>query len=290
MDFLNLFAHELKLASPAPELLALAIAGLAHPNLDIASYLAKLDRLAETVQQRLFAVPVGRARAEHFLYVINHELGFVGNRENYYEPANSFLNEVIERRTGLPIMLSLLCLAIGRRIDLDITGIGYPGHFMARYADTRGVWLLDPFHGKVLEVEDVATHLSQIFQRPVTLTADAHTAVSAPMLIQRILNNLRNVYLSRGDYVMAARVLDYLLILLPANESLWQERGMLHYNCEQWDRAVYDLRRYFFLKGQLMLALGHEPNHELAESSLTPQDRQLLGIYRQIEEKRLRVN
>lgn len=290
MDFINLFTDELKRAAPSPELLALAIAGLAHPNLDIASYVVELDRLAEIVQRQLVAVPDGRARAKHFLHVINHELGFVGNRDNYYEPANSFLNEVIDRRTGLPIMLSLLCLAIGRRLDMDIQGIGYPGHFMARYSDDGGVWLLDPFHGEVLEIEGAAAYLTQVFQRPVTLTADAHTAVSAPMLAQRILNNLRNVYLSRGDYPMAARVLDYLLILSPVNDKLWQERGMLHYYCEQWEQASYDLRRYFFLKDQLMLALGHEPNDELVQASLAPQERQLLNIYRQIEEKRRHVN
>jgi regulator of sirC expression with transglutaminase-like and TPR domain len=234
MDFINLFTRELKRDSPAPELLALAIAGLAHPALDIASYLGQLDKLAERMARTLFAVPAGRPRAEHFLHVLNHELGFVGNRDNYYEPANSFLNEVLDRRTGLPIMLSLLCLAIGRRIDLDITGVGYPGHFMARYADDQGAWLLDPFHGEVLEVEAAAAYLTQIFQRPVTLMPDAHMAVSTAALTQRILNNLRNVYLSRGDYALAARVVDYLLILTPSHDNLWQERGMLHYYCEQW--------------------------------------------------------
>ncbi len=93
---------------------------------------------------------MGEPRAQRFLSVINDGLGFRGNRRRYYDPRNSYLNEVLERRLGLPILLSLICISIGRRIGVDIEGLGFPGHFMARYRDEVGVWLLDSFHGNVV--------------------------------------------------------------------------------------------------------------------------------------------
>src|SRR4051794_5445763 len=106
MNFVEQFARELKRAKPEPERLALAIAGLTDPALDTAVYLAQLDEMAETLRQTLFNNAPGHARALHFLHMINDHFGFTGNRDNYYEPNNSFLNVVLERRTGLPIMLS----------------------------------------------------------------------------------------------------------------------------------------------------------------------------------------
>ena len=90
----------------------------------------------------------GRARAEDFLHLFNRGLGFRGNRDDYYDPANSFLNVVLERRVGLPITLSLLCVALGQRVGIDIVGMGFPGHFMACYRDDRGAWLFNHLMAK----------------------------------------------------------------------------------------------------------------------------------------------
>jgi regulator of sirC expression with transglutaminase-like and TPR domain len=290
MNFVHQFTQELLRPNVAPERLALAIAGMAYPQLDVEACLQEIDAMAVTMARSLRDAPPGRAGAARFLDVLNRELGFIGNRENYYDPANSFLNVVLRQRMGLPIMLSLLCIAIGRRLDLDIEGVGFPGHFMARYQDAEGAWLLDPFNGEVVECADVDTYLARIIQRPVVLSAEAHAAVSASALAHRILNNLRNVYLSRGDYVMAARVIDYLLVLMPNSAELWQERGLLYYYSQDWDRAAHDLKRYFFLSGQLMVALGHESSEALNSTSQDEQYLQMLTIFRQIEETRQRMN
>ncbi len=289
MNFVKEFTRELQRRNPAPEQLALAIAGLAYPLLDIDHYLAQLDQMAETVQRTLFSQSPGKARAVHFLQVINEQLGFTGNRDNYYEPENSFLNVVLERRQGLPIMLSLVCIVIGRRINLDIAGIGFPGHFMARYQDEAGIWLLDPFNGTVLDREEAADYLSGIFAQPITLAPDAYTAVSAIAVAQRILNNLRGVYLSRRDFVMAARVMDYLLLVDPANALLWRDRGILHHSSEHWEAASRDLRHYFFLTGQLTLAFEQEKPAEVVAKP-DPQDRQVLDIFWRVEEIRRQIN
>lgn len=289
MDFVKQFTKELKRNDPVLEQLALAIAGLAYPELDSDHYLAQLDEMAEIVQRSLFSIAPGKGRAIQFLHMINERLGFTGNRDNYYDPENSFLNIVLERRQGLPIMLSLVCMVIGRRINLDIAGIGFPGHFMARYQDEAGIWLLDPFNGAVLEHEDAADYLARIFSQPIVLNPDAYEAVSTPAVAQRILNNLRSIYLNQRDFVMAARVMDYLLVLDPTNAILWRDRGILHQSNEHWEAAARDLRHYFFLTGQLMLAF-EQGKIEDTVAKPDPQDRQVIDIFRRIEETRRQIN
>ncbi len=290
MNFIQQFAKELQQSMPQPERLALAVAGLAYPTLDAEHYLTQLDEMAAVVQRSLFAAPAGQARALCLLDAINQQLGFTGNRDNYYDPENSFLNRVIERRTGLPIMLSLICIAIGRRLHVDVSGIGLPGHFMARYQDEAGVWLLDPFHGQVLNQADAAIYLSNIFAQPINLPTDAYTAVTASALAQRILQNLRAVYLNQRNFTMTARVMDYLIILAPANPPLWRDRGLLHHYSQQWETAARDLRRYFFLTGNFITAMGWEKDSKPPVETFDQQDRQVLDIFQQVEKMRHRIN
>jgi regulator of sirC expression with transglutaminase-like and TPR domain len=131
INFVREFSQELQRPAPRPERLALAIAGMAYPDLEMDSSLRLLDRMAAQMAQALDGIAPGRRRAERFLRVFTQDLGFCGNRENYYDPANSFLNLVLHERTGLPIMLSLICIVIARRIGVDIVGVGFPGHVMA---------------------------------------------------------------------------------------------------------------------------------------------------------------
>jgi len=261
MDFVKQFSAELEKSDPEPELLALYIAGMAYPNLDIEANQHRLDRIAALVGEHLTMHAPGRARAECFLSVLNADLKFDGNRKQYYDSRNSYLNQVLERRVGLPITLSLLCIAIGRRLhklglDIRVEGLGLPGHFMARYQDEDGIWLLDPFNGAVVDPDETTSYLAHLFQQPVALPKEALRPVSAPVLAYRMLNNLRVVYLETGEYDSAVDILDYMLVLAPDDPSLWRERGLLHYQVEDWERASRDIRRYFFLQGNLLLALG----------------------------------
>jgi len=290
MTFLEQFRVELQRKEPNPEYLALTIAGMAYPALDIAEELATLDQLAAVVARALHDIPPGYERAVRFIDVLHYDLGFTGNREHYYHPDNSYLNVMLRQRVGLPIMLSLLCMAIGRRLHLDITGMGFPGHFMARYQDQAGTWLLDPFHNQVAALDNANHYLSGIFERPITLSTDMFEPVSATLLAQRILNNLRNVYLSRKNFTMTLTVLDYLLLLTPEEPALWQEKGLLHYQADDWEAASYHLRRYFFLIDQYMLAYGHEKNADMVQATQQPTHRQLLEVFQQIEEMRRRIN
>ena len=260
-DFVQEFTAELNKPAPTPELLALYVAGMAYPQLNVQQNVALLDEISTTVYDAVAEQPPGRARAERFLSVLKQQWRFSGNRSRYYDPRNSFLNEVLERRTGLPITLSLLCIAVGQRLarrglTLTVQGVGLPGHFMAIYGDEQGEWLLDPFNGKVLVAEEASAHLSRIFKQPVQLTAEAFEPVSTNMLIYRMLNNLRLLYLDTSEYKAAIAVLNYMIVLTPDDDALWKERGLLHYYIENWPDAARDLRHYFFLQGLLLFALG----------------------------------
>ncbi len=291
MDHLRHFRAELQQSRPVPERLALQIAGMAYPLLDIEEELARIDQITQLVERALIGVAPGHDRALRFLDVLYYDLGFVGNHEHYYEPNNSFLNIVLQQRMGLPIMLSLVYIAVGKRLHIDIAGMGFPGHFMVRYADQDGSWYLDPFHGKLFEPEKVEGYLSYLLGQRVALSTDSFTPVSASALARRILYNLRNVYVHHQAYTMAMRVSEYLLAIDPTDGNIWQERGLLYYREEDWEAASYNLRRYLFLSGRLMVAHGlTEPTEEMPVEIAQPFEEEIMEIYYQVEEMRKRVN
>lgn len=190
---LGRFAHELRKRDPQIERLALAIAGIAYPQVDAETCLRDLDTMADFVSQGFGAQSPGEDRAAYFLHAVHNELGFVGNHHDYYDPDNSYLNRVLERRTGLPILLGVLSMALGRRLQIQIDGIGFPGHFMVQYRDGEGAWLLDMFHGKMLPVVEADDYLSRLFNQAVRLPLDVFEPVSVESIAARILNNLRGV-------------------------------------------------------------------------------------------------
>lgn len=287
---LALFADELNRREPDIERLALAIAGIEYPHVDVEGCVAELDTLADFVAQGFEAQPAGEDRAAYFLHAIHNELGFVGNQQNYYEPDNSFLNRVLNRRTGLPILLGVLCIAVGRRMQIQVDGIGFPGHFMVQYRDREGAWLLDVFHGKMLPVVEADDYLSRLFNQAVRLPLDVFEPLSVESIATRILNNLRGVYLNRGELAQAARVFDYLTVLDPQHAPFWQERGLLHHRLGNLESAARDLRRYFFLSGHLAALVQAVNLSTGVPDELPQQDRYLLSVLEEIEQMRARLN
>lgn len=287
---LTQFQRHLHTPNVEAEVLALDIARIGNPGLDAAYYLNLLDRLALYTQTRRVLGARGRAAAEHFLAVITDDLGFRGNREDYYDPANSLLDQVLERRVGLPIMLCLVCMAIGRRLGLRVDGLGFPHHFMARYSDPEGAWLLDPFNSAVLEVDEAAAHLSRLIGRPIQLAPSFFQPVSAVELTARILNNLRAAYMTHPNAERLLLVLEYQSVLQPAQPLLWRERAVLHYRLQQWEEAAYDLRRYFYLLGALPHLFPEEVRSLYALPELEADDHNLLAMHYRIAEILNRVN
>lgn len=308
--FLQLFSKEASKTDAAPERLALYIAGMAYPELNVESELHVLNRIAERMALVLADTPPGKQRAFRFLSVLNHEFEFDGNRADYYDVDNSYLNVVLERRVGLPITLGVICMAVGRRLrekgySITIEGLGLPSHFMTRYEDEAGEWLLDPFNGMVILPSEVDGYLSQLFDAPhhgkeLVLPPEVFKPVSPTMVAFRMLNNLRMVFLHEENLLSATRVLDYMIELTPSDAYLWQERALLHYQCEIWDRAERDLRRYFFLNDNLIVTLGgadfeisYDEDFDAyteALDNLSDEDQKLLYILNDVEQIRSRLN
>jgi regulator of sirC expression with transglutaminase-like and TPR domain len=220
------------------------------------------------------------------LDVLCQDLGFHGAQKGYYDPRNSLIPDVLARRQGLPIMLCLLCMAVGRRIDLQIDGLGFPFHFMARYRDETGVWLLDPFYGQLVAPAAVDEYLARIVGRPLQVARAMWEPVSAQMIALRVLNNLRNAFLMADNHALALRTLDYLIAVQPQERHYWRERGVLHYKLEDWEQAQHDLRYYLIRAGLFprMVQGGEEP------LSLTEENRRMIELYRTCGEMLMRVN
>lgn len=172
------------------ERLALLIAAQVRPSLDVEGTLGSIERLADRVPAR----DLGSLRR-----ILFEELRFTGNTGSYYDPENSMLDSVISRRVGIPITLSVLTIAVARRADIDLLGVGLPGHFLVRPAGDAGCFL-DPFAGgAVLDLEDCAELIRRTQGDHARLLPEHLAPVGTALIIERMLNNLLAIYRSQGD-------------------------------------------------------------------------------------------
>jgi regulator of sirC expression with transglutaminase-like and TPR domain len=223
---------------------ALAIARWEYPDLDLEAYLDRLDALARGVDgERRSADPVGRLhRLREYLFV---EQGFTGNREDFLDPRNSFLNDVLDRRTGIPITLSLVLMEVGKRLGLAVEGIGLPGHFIAgaRFGDSQ--ILLDCFNGGALLTPEGCEELvGRAIGQDVTLKPEDFAPVSATRLLVRMLVNLKAVYWKREDWERVVGAIDRILVVDPRAGEEWRDRGIAWHKLGEVRRGVADWERY----------------------------------------------
>ena len=224
---------------------ALTIARIAYPDLDAGPYLARLDALAASARPRLPAdVPPAEAGLALASYLFR-DLGFRGNADDYYDPRNSFLNDVLERRTGIPISLSVLLIEIGTRLGLAAEGVGFPGHFLVRI----GSVLFDPFYGgRPVGPEELLTRYRALSGMPAEmLPPDALRPADRPAILARMLRNLTRVYLDRREHACALAAADLLLVLEPDAPAEVRLRGLLYEQLECTAAALADFRRYLEL-------------------------------------------
>jgi regulator of sirC expression with transglutaminase-like and TPR domain len=224
---------------------ALWIAAEEYAELDVEEYLDRLDELAEGARQRIAAYPSAEsiARFNHFLF---RELGFAGNSKNYDDPRNSFLNEVLDRKVGIPITLALVYTEIGARIGLPVVGVGFPGHFLVRWMGEREA-LIDPFFGKVITREQCAEKLRSSYG-PEAQMDDRLLAPATPReTLARMLRNLKLNYLGRGDLARALSAVDRILVVTPDDAGELRDRGILYFRLECFAAALEDFERYLAL-------------------------------------------
>jgi regulator of sirC expression with transglutaminase-like and TPR domain len=203
---------------------ALAVARIEHPDLDERRELVRLDALAARVGGGPQAEAV--ATLERLKRLLFDEERFRGNADEYYDPRNSCLNDVLDRKLGIPITLSVLTMEVGRRVGLDIAGVGLPGHFIVSATVAGRSVLLDPFHGGTeltpLSAADVA---SRAVGRPVKL-AEAHWApCTRRQIVIRMLRNLKTIYARRSDWDRAIGVIDRLLLIDADTPMHLRDRG-----------------------------------------------------------------
>ena len=227
---------------------ALILARLEYPSLDLSAQIERIERFAAEAGRRLpedYDPLVSIGRLNDYLF---GQLGFRGNEQDYYDPRNSFLNDVIERRTGIPITLSVVYLEITRRLGLPFYGVGLPGHFVLKYDDNRRVIFIDPFHGgRILEVEDCRDLARSIDGGRTEVSAEHLRAVSNRQIVIRMLNNLRSIYLRTRQYRKCMAALDAFLILAPGSPETHKQRAFLHHELGRPSQAVEQLEQYLAL-------------------------------------------
>jgi regulator of sirC expression with transglutaminase-like and TPR domain len=233
---------------------ALEIARIAYPDLDPARWLAELDRLADEVRPRLLPSFSAVDRALTVSRVLFGECGFRGNAEDYYDVRNSFLNDVLTRRTGIPITLSTVLMEVGNRVGVPFEGVGFPGHFLVRVPAGAGdPLILDPFHGGQRvdddELLDRLRTLADANQGPrfENVPPEFLTPTSARAMLGRMLRNLLRIYLERDADAEALLAVDLLLVLTPQGADEIRTRGYLYDRLGCPAAAAADFRRYLEL-------------------------------------------
>ena len=226
----------------------LLIAQDAYPDLDVAHYLARIDAIAATVRSRI----AGDAFAAQKIVALNQhlyqELGFRGNADDYYDPRNSYLNQVLERRTGIPITLSVLYLEIGRRLGLRLQGVSFPGHFLVKLRVSGGQLVLDPFCGGAAQSEaELRARLARVLpQREAdTLQLSQFLQAATPrQILARLLRNLKGIYLQSEEAQNALEVAQRMVMVAPHAAEEVRDRGLAYYRLDCFRAALADLQDY----------------------------------------------
>jgi regulator of sirC expression with transglutaminase-like and TPR domain len=226
----------------------LLMAKCEYKKLDVEFYLSQIDEMAKTIGSRLSP----NAATLNPLSIINqineylyNELAFRGNKENYYDPRNSFLNEVLVRRLGIPITLSVLYMEIARRLGLTILGVGMPGHFLMKCTIDDQEIIIDAFNqGRILDKNDCQQLITNLYGTGIELKSSFFRAVSKKEILIRMLNNLKSIYLSSGDHQRTIATIECLLLITPQSINDIRDRGLVSYHLGKYSRAISDLEFY----------------------------------------------
>ncbi len=226
---------------------ALLIAKTAYHDLDVERYLARINELARGLRAR---VPED-AQPDDLIVALNRflfeEEGFAPNLEDYYDPRNSFLNDVLERRVGIPISLSVLYMVVGWRAGLPLQGVSFPGHFLVKCTLEQGMVILDPYCGGIsLSLQELQQRLREARGGEVSRAIVAGLLVSASKkdILARMLRNLKAIYLERQQHARALPVIDWLLALRPGEAVEMRDRGLTYLKLECFRAALEDLEHY----------------------------------------------
>jgi len=245
-----------EMVSRPPEQMDLAAAALLialdeYPELNVSDYLERIDLLAERTSARLYSDAAERPMEA--IESINYQLfeieGFRGNQEDYYDPRNSFLNDVLDRKTGIPITLSVLYMEVGRRIGLKVEGVGMPGHFIVKCRHNSAEIFIDAFErGEILLEEGCERKLTQLHGKDFQFNRSCLDAVNHSQILTRMLHNLKAIYWNQQNYAKALGVIEKLLLINPTAAAEIRDRGFAHYQLNHLSPAIRDWSRYLELR------------------------------------------
>lgn len=231
----------------------LLIAEDAYPGLDVEGYVGEIERFAKRLRARFPHDAPGEERVVALNEFLYDDLGFNGNTGNYYDPRNCYLNEVLDRRTGIPITLSVLYMEIGRRIGLAFEGVSFPGHFLVRLRLRGGMLVLDPFSGGAPQSEDeLRERLKRVIPRGATggvpvadLPLDQFLEPATNrQILARVLRNLKGIYRETDKPERLLEVLNRMIIVAPDAAGERRDRGLIYQRLECWRPALKDLADY----------------------------------------------
>ena len=231
----------------------LLIAQDAYPALDVERYMGEIERMAIRLRGRLPQTGGAEERVVALNQFLYGDLGYWGNTEDYDDPRNSYLNEVIERKTGIPITMSILYMELGRRIGLPLEGVSFPGHFLVRLKLRGGMLVLDPFSGGAPQSEEeLRRRVKRVIPDGV---ADDLPAAELPLdqfleaatnrqILSRVLRNLKRVYRESDKPERMLDVLNRMLLVTPDASAELRDRGLVYQRLECYRAALKDLTDY----------------------------------------------
>jgi regulator of sirC expression with transglutaminase-like and TPR domain len=219
-----------------------------YPQVDIPAYLARLDEIALAIKKRVASDAFAEQKVRALNYYLFNEMRFSGNIDDYYDPRNNYLNEVMERRVGIPITLSILYLEIGKRLGLNLKGVSFPGHFLVKLAVKRGQLVLDPFTGGEAQSEsDLRQRLAQVLpsEKAEQVQLDPYLEPATPrQIVARVLRNLKNIYMQAGKLEQTLAVMHRMLLVIPESAEELRDRGLVYQQLECFRPALSDLQNY----------------------------------------------
>jgi len=229
----------------------------AYPGLDVEGYLGEIERFSARLRGRLQGGRGAEERVVELNQFLFDELGFHGNARDYYDPRNSYLNEVLDRRTGIPLTLSVLYLEVGRRIGLALEGVSFPGHFLVRLPLRGSMLVLDPFSGGEPQSEtDLRARLRRVVPAGATgpvpleeLPLDHFLEPAGKrQILARLLRNLKGIYREADKPERLLEVLNRMLLVAPEAHGELRERGLVYQRLECYRAALKDLSDYSALE------------------------------------------
>lgn len=234
---------------------ALCIAAEEYPEMSIQMYMDLLGDWAELLYKAA-SVSNRLSRLEVLHELLFQRMQFSGNIENYNDPKNSFLNDVIDSRKGIPISLSVIYLELAWRLGMSATGVGFPGHFLVRVLEGGQPFYVDPFYrGRIMTEGECVDFWNDISNGEMEFQDSFLSPLSKKQILNRMLRNLRSIYLEQQDFRKLVKILDKLIVLDPDHAEEIRDRGIVYYQIQAFRLALQDFETY----------LSMDPDAEEAE-------------------------